>query len=128
MTHTKTTRYQNSVLHKSLRVIRNGYVNKYTHPRQIGTTTAAYHAEIGANFHKQRPRTKLPPTQFPLCVFKAKNAKGMNIHKGRLDPVRITTSHSIPIFLYQRFTATLINSFNLISIFFFNFITIFNYH
>jgi hypothetical protein len=37
---TNTTKYQNSVLQKSLRIIRDGYVYKYTHPRRIETTTA----------------------------------------------------------------------------------------
>jgi hypothetical protein len=101
MPRTKTTRYQNSVLQKSLRIIRDGYVNKYTHPRRIETTTAAYHTEIGANFHKQRPRTKLPliastpltPTHCSLCVFKAKNIKGIKERcTNKLNSVHITTS------------------------------------
>jgi hypothetical protein len=48
---TNTTQYQNSVLQKSLRIIRNGYVNKYTNPRQIETTTAAY--QVQAKLHKK---------------------------------------------------------------------------
>ncbi len=89
---TNTAKYQNSVLQKSLRIIRDGYVNKYTHPRRIETTTAAYHVEIAAKRQKQIPKAKqltttsrsLSPTQCPLCVFKAKNAKGLTIHKGRM--------------------------------------------
>jgi hypothetical protein len=38
---TNTTQYQNSVLQKSIRIIRDGYVNKYTNPRRIETNTAA---------------------------------------------------------------------------------------
>jgi hypothetical protein len=85
---TNTTQYQNSVLQKSIRIVREGYVNKYTNPRRIETTTAAYHVEIQAKLPKTRPKTKkLTPstttatsfiqtptsTQCPLCVFKAKN-------------------------------------------------------
>jgi hypothetical protein len=58
MPRTNTTQYQNSVLQKSLHIIRNGYVNKYTHPRQIETTTAAYHVEIATEHHKQIPKAK----------------------------------------------------------------------
>ena len=89
---TNTTQYQNTVLQKSLRIIRDGYVNKYTNPRRVETTTAAYHVEISTRLHKQRPCTNKPPTttpmlqttQCPLCDFKAKNTKGLNIHKGRV--------------------------------------------
>jgi hypothetical protein len=89
---TNTTQYQNTVLQKSLRIIRDGYVNKYTNPRRIETTTAAYHVEMSTRLHKQRPWTNKPPTttpmlqttQCPLCDFKAKNTKGLNIHKGRV--------------------------------------------
>jgi hypothetical protein len=35
---TNTTQYQNLVLQKSLRIIRDGYVNKYTNPRRIETS------------------------------------------------------------------------------------------
>jgi hypothetical protein len=83
---TNTMQYQNSVLQKSPRIIRDGYVNKYTNPRRIETTTAAYHVEIQAKLCKTRPKTKQPipstttatsviqtpsSTQCSLCVFKA---------------------------------------------------------
>ncbi len=87
---TSTTKYQNSVLQKSLRIIRDGYINKYTHPRRIETTTAAYY--VAAKRQKQIPKAKqltttsrsLSPTQCPLCVFKAKNTKGLKKHTGRM--------------------------------------------
>jgi hypothetical protein len=96
---TNTTQYQNSVLQKSLRIIRDGYVNKYTNPRRIETTTAAYHVEIQAKLRKTRPKTKqlIPSTttatsviqtpsstQCSLCVFKAKNTKGLKIHNSKM--------------------------------------------
>jgi hypothetical protein len=85
---TNTTQYQNWVLQKSLRIGCDGYVNKYTNPRRIETTTAAYQVEIQAKFHKTRPETKQltlstatsviqtpSSTQCSLCVFKAKNTQ-----------------------------------------------------
>ena len=99
VSRTNTTQYQNSVLQKSLRIIRDGYVNKYTNPRRIETTTAAYHVEIQAKLRKTRPKTKqlIPSTttattvirtpastQCPLCVFKAKNINGLKIHKSKM--------------------------------------------
>jgi hypothetical protein len=88
------------VLQKSIRIIRDGYVNKYTNPRRIETTTAAYHVEIQAKLRKTRPKTKhlIPSTktttsviqtpsstQCSLCVFKAKNTKGLKIHNSKMD-------------------------------------------
>ena len=103
VSRTNTTQYQNSVLQKSLRIIRDGYVNKYTNPRRIETTTAAYQVEIQAKLRKTRPKTKqLTPsttkttttttsviqtpssTQCPLCVFKAKNINGLKIHNSKM--------------------------------------------
>jgi hypothetical protein len=96
---TNTTQYQNSILQKSLRIIRDGYVNKYTNPRRIETTTAAYHVEIQVKLCKTRLKTKqLSPstttatsviqtsssTQCSLCVFKAKNINGLKIHNSKI--------------------------------------------
>ncbi len=82
---TNTTQYQNSVLQKSLRIIRDGHVNKYKNPRRIETTTAAYHVEIQALLHKTRPKTKqlTSSTQCPLCVHKAKNINDLKIHNSK---------------------------------------------
>jgi hypothetical protein len=82
---TNTTQYQNQVLQKSLHIIRDGYVKKYMNPRRIETTTAAYHVEIQAKLHETRLKTKqlTPSTQFPLCVFKAKNTNGLKIHNSK---------------------------------------------
>ncbi len=63
-----TTQYQNSVLQKSLRIICDGYVNKYTNPRRIKTTTAAYHIEIQAKPHKTRPKTKKPNLFYSITL------------------------------------------------------------
>jgi hypothetical protein len=76
---TNTTQYQNLDLQKSLHIIRDGYVNKYTNPRRIETTTAAYNVEIEAKLQKTRaihPQQQQPPLykpQSPLCV-KSQNA------------------------------------------------------
>ncbi len=64
MPRTNTTQYQNSVLQKSLRIIRDVYVNKYTNPRRIETTTAAYHVEIqdrkpNSSLHQQQQQPPL---------------------------------------------------------------------
>jgi hypothetical protein len=56
---TNTTHYQNSVLQKSLRIIRDGYVNKYMNPRRIETTTAAYHVEIPAHSNNNNNNSNL---------------------------------------------------------------------
>jgi hypothetical protein len=85
VSHTNTTQYQNLVLQKSLSIICDGYVNKYTNPRRIETTTAAYHVEIQVKLRKTRPKTKqlTSSTQCPLCVFKAKNIDGLKIHNSK---------------------------------------------
>jgi hypothetical protein len=64
---TNTTQYQNSVLQKSLRIIRDGYVNKYTNPRRIETTTAAYHVEIQDRKSNSSPhqQQQQPPLSKP---------------------------------------------------------------
>jgi hypothetical protein len=52
---------------------------------RIETTTAAYQVEIQAKRHKTRPKTKqlTPSTQCPLCVFKAKNINGLEMHNSK---------------------------------------------
>jgi hypothetical protein len=60
-----------------LRIIRDGYVNKYAHSRRIETTTAAYHVEIKAklrqtsqsinnnsNLHHPKPFTNPVPALY----------------------------------------------------------------
>jgi hypothetical protein len=65
MPRTNTTQYQNSVLQKSLNIIRDGYVNKYTNPRQIETTTAAYQVEIRAKKERKPNSTLYQQQQQP---------------------------------------------------------------
>jgi hypothetical protein len=60
---TNTTQYQNSVLQKSLRIIRDGYVNNYTNPRRIETTTAAYHVAIETKLRKTTPKSPIHQQQ-----------------------------------------------------------------
>ncbi len=42
LNYTRTKTYQNSCLQKALRIKRDGYVNKYTNPRNAETTTPEY--------------------------------------------------------------------------------------
>jgi hypothetical protein len=99
MPRTNTTQYYNSVLQKSLHIIRNGYVNNYTNPRRIETTTAAYQVESQEKLRKTRPKTKqlIPSTttatsviqtpsstQCSLCVFKDKNINDLKIHQRKM--------------------------------------------
>ncbi len=71
-----TTHYQKSVLQKSLRIICDGYVNKYPNPRRIETTTAAYQKYTTAKcINKAKslvkfpymPFTSTPP--FPIIII-----------------------------------------------------------
>jgi hypothetical protein len=55
-------------LAESLRIIRDGYVNKYTNLRRIETTTAAYKVEI--NSTKKRPKTKQHTLKRQPTLFK----------------------------------------------------------
>jgi hypothetical protein len=59
VSRTNTTQYQNSVLQKSYRIIRDGYVNKCTNPRRIETTMAAYQVEIQATKKDRKPNSTL---------------------------------------------------------------------
>jgi hypothetical protein len=85
--HTNTTQYQNSVLQKSLRIIRDGYVNRYTNPRRIETTTAAYHVEIQAKLDKTRPKTEQLSARFvyskPKVSMALKYATAKIINKAK---------------------------------------------
>jgi hypothetical protein len=85
-------------LSKSLGIIRDGDVNKNTNPRQIETTTAAYHVEIQAKLHKTRPKSNSSPHQqqqqpalsqpkqpSARSVYsKPKNINGLKIHSSRM--------------------------------------------
>ena len=51
---TNTPRYQNSVLQKSLHIIRDGYANKFTDPRKPETTTAAYCVDLQNSQRRHR--------------------------------------------------------------------------
>ncbi len=60
--------YQNTVLQKSIRIIRNGFVNKYTDPRRIETTTPSYRVSGGttSKHQNQNSYSKQPNFQHAL--------------------------------------------------------------
>jgi hypothetical protein len=68
---------------KSLRVIRDGYVSKYTNPRRIETTTAAYHVEnqtahsINNNSEFRYPNSSINPV-LALCIQSQKYQRPKN--------------------------------------------------
>lgn len=95
-----TAKYLNSCIPNSLRIIRDGYSNKYTQPRKKETTTTAYCAAYQAHQQQNRRRTVYPakPTaqqliepvtnnpvhKCSICSKILPTAQGLKAHTTRL--------------------------------------------